>query len=347
MRKTGWLVLGLAGGCACGDGKASDSSLTDGGGNCGNYALIGTVPDDGATDAFPYTLISATLGGPIDSAVFAVSGPNGAVTGATFVNSQALWFEPDAKLEPGAYTVEWTATCSDGGTRTESFGFSVDATSCATAVDAATLVDRSWVLNLPSGQFIQPPSGMGDALEGTLEYDLLIGVKSVDASANLELIGAVSTTLGGSDGVQQECAPSIPFDNVADFSRNPFFTVTTSLLPIEVDGEKVEVADLTLSGCFRSDGTAIEHVQLYGFLDARPLGEALADSGETPDPAAACDLFANTYAIFCEECSPTFDAGPYCVTLQAVEYTMPESDAGAIVERDEADLPAECETATP
>jgi methionine-rich copper-binding protein CopC len=339
----GWLIgVTLATGCSCGEGgKPTDSGMS--GADCGNYALIGTVPDDGTTDAYPYTLVSVTLGGPIDAAEFTVTGPAGAVTGATQVNSQALWFEPDEPLAPGAYTVDWSATCPDGSVRAESFGFSVDAAECAASVDAASLVGRSWVLHLPGGSFIQPPNGMADALDGTLEYDLLIGVDSVDANGDLVLIGAVSTTLGGSEGVQQECAPSIEFAQVASFAAsNPYFTVSTDLLPIEVDGSRVEVAALTLSGCVSSDGSAVEHGQLFGFLDARPLGEALADTGETPDPAAACDLFRDTYAIFCEECSPTFDAGPYCVTLQAVEYTLPESAAGALVERTEGDLPPEC-----
>ncbi len=314
----------------CGpDVKKVDTAV----GECG-FTLKAEYPENGAVNVYNRTTIDVEITGDAAGAAMVVTDAAGAtVVGTVATNERHAYFVAAEPLSDGLVSVAWELPCGMVG------AFSFTVVGGSSPVAAGAIVGRSYVLGLNTGNFIIP-DGMGDALEVTLEYDLLIGVLAWDGGATFDMIGAVSTTLGDGEGVQQPCTPSIPFAEPAEFSANPYFSVHTDVLPIVVSGSTVEVADLTLTGTFAADGSSIDNATLSGIIDTRSLSVS-GETGAPADPAEACNLFSDTYRIICEECSAPFDPGPYCLTLLACEYAMPESVVGELVLKTEASIAAD------
>ncbi len=299
----GFVVFGLAL-IGCGGDDGTGPGGTDGTdsntGTCDTNRLDAdaTFPATGATNAYYRTTVefgfveteaTATIT-LADSAGADVAGTNEVIEGTRVV------FTPAAPLTPGATyaaTLNWSCTAV-----TSTFTVS-DAGDPVGGGDA--LVGNTYSLDLASGRFIEPP-GVGDILETFLTFELYLGVEAAGA-ADLTFMGA----LANADGTQDVCTESIIFPVPADFTDDPFFSVESDSLPVEVEGVQVTIDDLVLSGAFTPDGSAIRGGVLAGSIDTRTLMDVL----EMTTEGGVCDLLA-TFLIDCEPCT---DGSVTCLTV--------------------------------
>ena len=96
--------------------------------------LISTTPTDGASVAAPSSVQLAFSDTVLSAGTqVAVKGPHGAVAGHTAISGSSVTTTFDTSLDPGAYTVAWRATSSDGHPISGSFGFTVTGGSSSSA----------------------------------------------------------------------------------------------------------------------------------------------------------------------------------------------------------------------
>lgn len=295
MGRWSWLVVTGLVACSGDDGTTSvtDSGPTT---SCANpLDSTGTIPVDGTADAYYRTTIEFTLTSDEAGATIAVAdGAGAAVAGATTMVDGRVVFTPTDPLVSGtSYTGTLTWSC---GTATTSF--TVGSTGAAVS---DTLVGNTYALDLASGRFLEP-AGVETLLSTFLDFSLDLGIAAQDATS-ITFIGA----LADNTGAQDMCTESIVFPVPADFSSNPFFSVESDELPVEVEGVQVTINDLVLSGAFTPDGSGIQGGVLSGSLDTRTLLDVLEMTGDN----AVCDLLAGLL-IDCEVCD---DGSPTCLSV--------------------------------
>ncbi len=328
------LLMSLGAITACGGEDGNDgtdetdtTTVTD---TC-DFDLNDQFPIDGDTDAYYRTTVEFTLGASDPTAVIALAADaGGSVAGVSAVVGNRVVFTPDASLTPGAgYTATLTWTCG-----TASSWFSVGEAG-ASLGDPASLVGRTYALDLAAGRFLEP-EGVGDLLATFLTFDLLLGVTAADAAA-IQFLGALSDD----SGAQDMCTESILFPQTADFTANPYFEVASSALPIEIEGFTAVINDLLLSGAFTPSGDAIVGAVLQGSIDTRALVEPLGFTGDS----AVCDLVA-TFLVECVECSDP--PGPYCLTISVDNMVANEVPGVTLEELSSEDVAADpaCVTVT-
>jgi hypothetical protein len=307
-----WWVLALGLG-ACGGGKDKDSADTgtDGGpGACSNN-LLTDFPADGTSDAYHRTLIDYRTALPEPEAAITLTDSSGAAVEGTFASDGFRHtFTPSAALAAGgSYTATLSWSCGD---EVKSFVVSsaVDA-----AIDGGAVVGQTFSMDLRAARGASP-DGVDAVLESLLQFPLLIGF-TADNGGTLSMIGAVADTAGAQDA----CSPSIPFANPATFDQNPYFVVEADSLPIVVSGATVEITDMTLSGSFRADLSAVEGLRLIGTIDTRPLAEVIGGPGAAE--GAVCDLFSGTFRIDCVECRD--GSGTFCIDLELDDMVGPNT----------------------
>lgn len=324
----GFVVVGLAL-IGCGDDDGTGGGTTDNSsaatGTCATNRLDAeaTFPATGETDAYYRTTVefgfveeeSAATITLADSAGADVAGTNEVVGGTHVV------FTPSAPLTAGetySATLNWSCPAVTST-------FTVGAAG-APVGGGAGLVGNTYSLDIASGRFIEPP-GVGDILETFLTFELYLGVEAAGAS-DLTFMGA----LANADGTQDMCTESITFPVPADFSQDPFFSVASDSLPVEVEGVAVTIDDLVLSGAFTPDGSAISGGVLAGSIDTRTLMDVL----EMTTEGGVCDLLA-TFLIDCEPCA---DGSVSCLSVYVDDMSADLVPGVTLVEVTAADIVA-------
>jgi hypothetical protein len=330
------LALGALALVACGGDKDDDASGGTGastttggggggGGGCAN-SIINELPENGASGAYYRTNVYFTLAtAEADASLSLADSAGGDVAGTSAVDGTLVTFTPTAPLAPGE-TYNSTLDWSCGPTESS---WSVDS-SVGTAVDPGALIERAYSLDLSSGNFVQP-SGVGELLGSLLEFSLFVGVTAAD-DTSVAMVGALSDDSGTA---QDLCSTTIDFPVAADFTENPFFSIQSDSLPLEVEGFSVVIDDLELSGAFAADATSVEGVTLAGKIDTRLLVE-LVQPGGADD--AVCVL-VSTFNVDCEPCSD--GTGDFCLTVYVDNMVALEQGGFTIQPRTAEDVAAD------
>jgi len=312
-----------------GDGGAGDGG--DGGGCDVTFALSNPAAD--STTHFYLDPVEVTLSTADATASLSIADAAGtAVAGSTSFSADGLTaiFTPDAGFAPStAYTVN-ISVC-DGGTNS-SAGFTTSALGGPVTVD---LSGTTYVVNLAESRFVQP-AGVADLLLGSLENNILVGVRSA-TDTSIEMIGAIDDA---GSGAQDYCTPSIPFPT-ATFN-NPAFQVGPADTTLNVAGVSITINGLSISGAFAADGSYFGGGRLEGQLDARTLAPLLGDLLGVTDPDEVCGLLIG-FGVTCGACDS--DGAAYCVDVLADQITATAQGA-ELVCVDESDCHPECASST-
>lgn len=277
--------------------------------NCAN-AVLDRYPAEGDTDIHARSAIDVLLSQPDATATIVVTDGDGNEVAGTvnrLDSDRRLEFLPGEDYASGASytaTVQWacddrpiTFTAGDAGT--------------TPVADANDLIGRTYSLDLKNGRFVAP-DGIGAALQTMLEVKLLLGVVGTDGTS-LDLRAAAEDAKGGQDLT----TPTTDFTEAADFA-NPYFEVTQGVLPLVIEGDPINVVDLSISGSFEADGSAISGFRMSGIVDTRDLKDAVGVSGDEQ----VCQLFGASFNVQCEACP---EGGDYCITLVVADLPMPET----------------------
>ncbi len=176
---------------------------------------------------------------------------------------------------------------------------------------ASSLTDRTFLLDLASADWTQPP-GLGPVLALYFTTPVLLGVEAatVDTIDFLGAPGAVDALAGV---IQDRQAPTWDF-GATSFVDAPFFEAEVDEVVFAFEGTSVVVSGFRLEGTFSAAGDAFGGAQLTGQADTRHLGMLLGD----PDNMGAMCDYAQKLGIFCDPCA---DGEPYCLdmTVQNLE----------------------------
>jgi hypothetical protein len=317
LRLSHLLLATLALNVACDGGETTDTDAetdTEDTTTCSS-SIDEFFPADGATGVFFRTPIEIYFNqDETTTATITLADASGAdVPGtATFSgDGEVATFTPSASLSP---STEYTLTAAYSCGKTATATFSTSATGAA--VDPTTLVDNVYNIDLGSGRIINPP-GVGDLVEPLIAdagVYILVSPTAVEGSS-ITMTGA----LGVDDGTglaQDVCTESINFPVAADYTGNPYFTISGEDVAISVQGFSLEIAALDLSGAFSPDGNAIEGIKLDAFADTSSLG-SLLDLGD--DPAAVCGLLVG-FGVSCVDCG---NGQATCIQLVVDSLTAP------------------------
>jgi hypothetical protein len=317
-------ILALAALTACGGDKETtptgddDDDTTTG---CSNL-LLGQFPEDGDADVYYRTDVRFTLTTEDQGASITVADDGGTeVPGTTSVIGTLVNWTADEPLDPvTSYTSTISWECGEA-----SVSWTTSEVGSPTEVD---LTGKTYALDLTSGEFVEPP-GVGDLLASQLgDVEILVGVESVDAGT-VQMLGAE----GDGAGNQNLCSPTIPFPG-ANYD-DPYFSLISPLLPLDIQGFQIDVENLTLTGAFAPDGSRIQGTVLKGDIDTRPLVELVSPGGGDD---AVCVL-VGTFGVSCLECSD--NSGPYCLSLWVDNIAADEVPGTTLVNRIQDDIDAD------
>jgi len=325
----GLLALATLAGCPTSDGTTDDTG--DGVDVTCDNGIVEFFPDDGDAAVYYRTSIEIEFEDGEGSGIEVMVSQGGtAVTGTEEWIGDRWIFWPDSPLMSStAYDVDVTYSCG-----TPSISFTTSETGGATST---SLVDKSYLLNLADGRFVEP-AGVG-SLIGTFLTDVyvIVGVNSEDTVAStLAMSGALGVDNGA--GVEQDmCTPTIDFPIDADYSENPYFSVEGENVPIAVEGFEIEIGSMEITGAFSPDATYIDGASLAGKIDTRPLGE-LFDLGT--DENAVCDFLA-TLQLACEDCG---NGEVFCLSMVVDSMDADELPGVTLVPltQDDVDANADC-----
>jgi hypothetical protein len=288
--------------------------------------IIGVGPTADGDDVAPTARIWARFDVAPASATLTVDGVTGDIE--TTESGRRIMLFPAEPLDPSTpytATVSWTW---DDGEDTAPWTFTTGP--YGTPLDGpaeGALIGANFHLNLGDADFTSP-EGIGGVLGGVLSANPLM-FSFMDTSnlalGDVHLLGAVG--IENSDPVEQDlCTPTLHFtygedgaldggdDNLATWD-NPNLVMEGSDLQLVVNGNDVEVRDMSLSAVFHPDGDRFASGTFTGSIDARDIG----DLTET-----ICEL---------AECIPCdSDGEPFCLDLAAENVSGPAFDF-AIVPR--------------
>lgn len=259
------------------------------------------TPSDGATNVYYRGTIDFEFSDADTSATVSLSQGGTDVPGTSTWVGDVLVFEPNSPLTPST-PYEWTLTFCDGGT-TATGTFTTGAV--GTPAPEGDLPGTTYVLDIASGNFIQPPN-VGALLQQQLTVDILIGVITA-GGGNIEMLGALAVT-DSNPPTQDDCLPTIDFP-IADFSENPYFEVGPQNTTINIQGIAITIDDLFVSGAFAPDGSAIAGAVLAGQIDTRPLVGLVGEEG---DPEDTVCVLVEGFGVACEPCAA---GGNFCLSL--------------------------------
>jgi hypothetical protein len=309
---------------ACPEPTDTDTD-TDAGQDCDN-GIVSITPADAASNVYYRTDISVLFEAADESATLIVSNAGTEVAGTTMWMGDTMMWQGDAALDSNtAYDVAIDYECGNPATT-----FTTSEVGATT--DSAGLVDRTYVLDLAGGNFVEP-AGVGPLLQTQLTVDILIGVTDATTEA-VSMMGAIGVE-GATPPEQDLCEEAIDFPAAADFSENPYFAVGPDTTTLSVQGMDIVIDELLISGAFSPDGTYIAGATLAGAIDTRPL-VGLIDPAGSPD--TICDLVA-TFGVACEPCSD--GTGDYCLTLLVNDISAEELAGTTLVPRTGDDIAAD------
>lgn len=292
----------------------SDSAVVDDTAGC-LAGVTSTEPADGTTGVYYHDTLTVSFDGDGGDAVFTLADDAGVEVpvSATWTdgNVQAI-LTPAAMAPLTTYTLT-TTVC--GTTATSSFTTSDLGTPLT--VDPSDLVGSTYVFRLSDAD-ITEPAFLGIIAGTYLTVPILIGVDQAD-SETIDLIGGLGYEQDAGY-VQEPGLPTWDFP-VASFADQPYFEAASSLITIMYGTTPIPISDFTLSGTFRSDGSAIEHGIATGTGDSRYMAELVGKPAD--EYSAVCDLAASA-GVVCTEC-PT-DGEPYCLYIVAESINATKVD---------------------
>lgn len=306
-------ILALA--IACDDGGGKDTTGgddTDDTTPTCTSGLDGFYPANGATDVYYRTTIEVMFAQEEDdsSATLTLDAGGTAVAGTTEWSDDGMtaWFVPNEPLMPStAYTLKVTYSCD----KNAESAFTTSATGAA--VDATTVVDHVYNIDLFSGRIVEP-AGVDELLESLLAgedpINILVSPTSY-ADGKIEMRGALGT-MDGSNIIQDVCSESINFPLPADYSEDPYFSIEGEDVPLSVQGISLTIDQLNVSGAFAPDGSAITGVAVDAFADTRPL--ASLGVGDI------CELVV----IAGVSCIPCSDGANACLKIKVTDLVAEE-----------------------
>lgn len=310
-------LLPLVALAACNNDKATDDTSGDNGGGgdtsetC-TTTVKSTMPADGSTTANYRADIYFELSAADTTATITTDIPG---TQQASSDGKTIYWVLSGPLDS---STSYTVTLDYCG---GSVPITFTTSEVGPAVDAGTVQDKTYALDLAHAHIAEPP-GIGSVLSTYLTQQVLIGVQSLSGS-DLQMIGALGIE-GSSPASQDYCSPSIPFPS-ADFSANPYFQIGPQDTEFSVAGYDIAIESLNITGSFAPDGSYIDAATLSGTIDTRPLAGLVDDSG---NEGAICELAVN-FGAECEACPS--DGQPYCLTLVA-DGINADSVPGALVE---------------
>jgi hypothetical protein len=297
------LVASLLFAVACPEGEPTEP--TDPGPTC--TTINSSFPQDGATNVYYRVTLAWEFAAADQSASVTVADADGNdVAGSgEWLGTTYIW-APSTPLTAGAGYTATMSYCDGANMPTTSFTVG----QIGNPATPADLVGNTYQLDLSQdsqAQVVQPP-GVGGTLQNLLadpanQIDILIGVEAADDS-NVDLMGALGD--GNNPLGQDVCVPTIPFP-AAGFSENPFFSVETPSLTLNVLDNEFTLLDLTVNGAFSASGDRIAGATLSGTVDTRDLGPAL-NLGDAED--AVC----TTVEPFGVDCEPCDDGQVFCLS---------------------------------
>lgn len=290
-------LLALATLVACSGGdKTTDSSITgddDDDNGCSN-SILSQFPVNGDTDVFYKTDVRFSLAAADASASISVADSAGNVVNGTtsMEGTMVTWAGDD--LSPNTdYAATLSYECGDA-----TVNWTTSSTGAPTSVDLTGMV---YSLDIANGEWIRP-AGIGDLLAVELaDTEILVSPETITAS-EITMLGA----LGDGTGHQDMCTESLPFPP-ANWT-DPFFSIETPALDLDIEGYAFTVEDLILSGAFAPDGSRIQGAVFQGFIDTRPLVDLLVPGGAED---SVCELTL-TFGVPCEECG---GGGTFCLSV--------------------------------
>ncbi len=311
------LFISLAAALACTGDKGTDtagsvdSGTTTGDQGCG-VEIDDTYPVLEATDMYYMSNIEVELSDPDETATLTLQDSAGAdVPGTLTVDDDTLTFDPTDPLQASS---SYTAVLTYCGSETPvEIGFMTSSLGGELEGGDSSVLGQTYALDISSGKFVEPP-GVGDLLGGLIEFNILIGIRSVE-NGELGIRGAISDE--GSTS-QDYCTSTLDDFPPADFSNAPYFEIPEGDFNISLAGMEATIKDLSVTGTFAADGSYFGGGTLSGALDARELLPLLGDAGleaETPDDV--CNLLLG----FGVQCVPCSDGEEYCVNLVVERLT--------------------------
>jgi hypothetical protein len=321
---------------ACGTDKDPSTDTADTGGDttptC-TSSIKEFFPEDGATGVFYRTPIEIYFAqDESTTATITLADAAGADVAGSVTFSEdgkTAMFMPSADLAP---STEYALTAAYSCDKMATVSFTTSATGAE--VDAGSFVGNTYNIDLGSGRITEPP-GVGD-LVGPLIADagvyILVSPGAIDGTS-IPMTGALGVDNGS--GLEQDvCTPSIDFPVAADYSANPFFTISGNNVAIAVEGFELEIAQLDLSGAFAPGATSLEGITLDAFADTSGLG-ALLDLGDD-DPAAVCGLLAG-FGVSCVDCG---NGSNTCIKLKVDSLIAPQVPGVTLQTITDADVTA-------
>lgn len=322
-RILGSLVVASALLSACGgDDDTNDTSGDTNTTGC-TSSIIDFFPTDGAADVYYRTSVEFTFDVVDGSETISVSQGGTDVAGTTTVEGTRVIFTPDSPLM-AATTYDVSVGWCKGPTT-----LSWSTSDVGDVADESTLPGSAYSLDIGNGRFVEP-AGVGDIIGSLLEQEVLIGVTAADAMS-ISMMGA----LGDGNGMQDMCTESFDFPVAADFSENPYFSIESDSLALDISGVAVTIDDLRISGAFSADGSYIAGATLQGTLDVNILADLV---GEDP-----CGLLLQ-FGVPCEECSD--GSGAHCLSVLVDDMQADRVDGLMLETVTTADVEANCSGGT-
>jgi len=255
--------------------------------------VTGTLPGDGATDAYYRGAVEFHLSAPDPEATVSAS-----FDGTVEVRDEGrvIVYTP---TEPLAPSTSYEATLDYCGGK-PTIGFTTS--ELGAALDGVDLVGRTFRLGLMDARFAGGP-GLAEVASTILARALLVEVTAADANGV-----ALRVALGNdSDTGQHPCMGTIELP-AADFSQAPYFTLEATDLSFGSSGTTVDLASLSFTGTLSPDASWMGGGTFEAVLDARDVASLLDTS-----PEGLCSV-ADGLGIPCGECA---DGETMCVTIDA------------------------------
>ena len=275
---------------ACSTDTGADTAESADTTPCGISATP-SIPD-GASGVFGGAPLRVTLSAPDPGATITASFPGS----LSWSDDVTMLYTPTPPLDPLASVTATITTCagsSDIGWTTADVGGPLDA-----GVDLAATGYR---VDLASGTVRVPSTG--PALVSFLSgqgTELLLGATPTGAG-DLDFRLAVTV-----DGVQDPCSRTL--DLPGGTLDRGYFAFMAPSASFEVLDTLVELEDLSFSGAFTRDGSALVGGALHGWIGVHALAVAYAEG----DDARACDFFGSLGA----PCVPCPSGAGQCLELE-------------------------------
>ena len=273
------------------DTSADDDTTGD-----GEPVILYTDPEDGSSDVHYRTRIEVAFTEPVDLVSIELAGDGGTVAGelerdetGTVASFDPYGDDPWTHLEPAAAyvaSIAWTGH--------DPVNLSFSTSDVGLAVDPEDLEGHDYLVDLLSGEFVEPP-GVGPLLSQYMgDVFPILHVLAVDDEA-----GTIEFGLG-------ECEQSA----VGEW-HNPHLRLGPTTLILFIEGIEAEITDVFLAGDFTPDGSRLVEGSLEGLFDTRFI-DVLIDPGA--GEGAACDLL-ESLGIECLPCPS--DGEFYCLRMVA------------------------------